>query len=564
MTGTAWLFRLLLSLAPAAQIFLHHWFGRQPTLALLANGLCLALIWLLPWLPRHIRPRHPGREATRKSPDPAQPGTLSRALEVPQIQEKIEHGFPLLLQLLRGKFRLTTAILLCADPSGQGLKIEAVSSNQPFRPGSHVPHSGVLAALDQERKMISGHPASPRFNGLPYYPQGRRVGGFLVLAISPASPVFLCLDRDEETPWHEEELELIQAAADKIAIDLLVSEQWALIDHQTRATNQICGALQELNSALGQETAFAAVERAIAELTGAEFIALTLREKQGHKIVRASGFGADNLAGTIIPHDRAGLIARAVDLCHAMPHNFSYNGPAPVFFKEQTMKGFHSLLILPLHREKDKVIGTLVMAGRQKNLFSEKRLEILKMVASHIVTTLELAQAHEEISLLATTDSLTGLANRRSMQIGFNLMKKRAERTATPLAVLLCDIDFFKKINDRYGHPFGDEVLRGVAAILKKSMRAVDLACRYGGEEFLLILENSDTTGGCQLSERIRKEVEKTAFRHEGKEISVTMSCGVASSDQYGLSSQTLIDAADQALYRAKEAGRNQTCLAGK
>ena len=194
-------------------------------------------------------------------------------------------------------------------------------------------------------------------------------------------------------------------------------------------------------------------------------------------------------------------------------------------------------------------------------MLAETHQDILALIAEQVAVKIDLGQAHEQISKMATTDGLTGLANHRTFQHGFEMMLERAERQEFPLCLILCDIDFFKKINDNYGHPFGDHVLRKVSAVLGKAVRKIDLAARYGGEEFAIVLEKSDAEGGRQMAERIRKEVSSLQLAHERKKVLVTMSFGVASYPEDGSEKQILIDRADKALYHSKENGRNQTSV---
>jgi diguanylate cyclase (GGDEF)-like protein len=124
---------------------------------------------------------------------------------------------------------------------------------------------------------------------------------------------------------------------------------------------------------------------------------------------------------------------------------------------------------------------------------------------------------------------------------------------------LLTDIDHFKKVNDTYGHPTGDEVLRRVAAILKASARKIDIVARYGGEEFAIVLEGTDRQGAFQLAERIRQEVEQQSFASQQGAFQATLSIGVASYPDDARDKADIIARADQSLYAAKHGGRNRT-----
>jgi diguanylate cyclase (GGDEF)-like protein len=158
----------------------------------------------------------------------------------------------------------------------------------------------------------------------------------------------------------------------------------------------------------------------------------------------------------------------------------------------------------------------------------------------------------------ATTDSLTGLANRWTFDEELALEWRRAERVGDPLALILLDLDNFKSINDTRGHQAGDEVLRKVGAVLTASVRQVDLAARYGGEEFAVIVPETDLDGAIDLAERLRKALESEVIELEnGTRLSVTASFGAAvKGDLPG--GEKLVAAADERLYEAKRAGKNQ------
>jgi two-component system cell cycle response regulator len=218
-----------------------------------------------------------------------------------------------------------------------------------------------------------------------------------------------------------------------------------------------------------------------------------------------------------------------------------------------------SLLVVPLIAPTGEAIGALTVAARDEGVFASPNREMLELIAGQVAVKLDLASAHEQIRELATTDGLTGLNNHRTFQQAFDTMLSRADRRGDPLCIILTDIDKFKPLNDNYGHPFGDEVLKGVAAVMRNAVRKVDLAARYGGEEFAIILEGSDREGGRVLAERIRAEVATLIFRHETKgEVRTSLSLGVAAFPDDGREKEALISHADLALYYAKAEGRNQ------
>jgi two-component system, cell cycle response regulator len=172
---------------------------------------------------------------------------------------------------------------------------------------------------------------------------------------------------------------------------------------------------------------------------------------------------------------------------------------------------------------------------------------------------------YQKLEEQAATDGLTGLVNHRTFQERFSAMLTRAERHGFPVALLLTDIDHFKKINDNYGHPVGDDVLRRVAAIVKGCARKIDITARYGGEEFAIVLEATDREGAKQLAERVRQEVEAQTFESPTKgPFKGTLSLGIALYPDDGRTKPEIISKADQALYAAKHGGRNRAVVFGE
>ncbi len=164
---------------------------------------------------------------------------------------------------------------------------------------------------------------------------------------------------------------------------------------------------------------------------------------------------------------------------------------------------------------------------------------------------------------LSSRDAMTGLANRRQFELTITREIDRVTRAGEPALVLLADIDHFKRVNDTYGHPAGDQVLKVVAAALQDCVRPMDTVARYGGEEFAIILPNCPTAFGLTVAERIRAKVERRSINvAPGVDVSITISIGGAFAPQWVRSSAALwIERADRQLYLAKFGGRNRACL---
>jgi diguanylate cyclase (GGDEF)-like protein len=202
--------------------------------------------------------------------------------------------------------------------------------------------------------------------------------------------------------------------------------------------------------------------------------------------------------------------------------------------------------------------GTLVLYGED---FSSDQRESAGWLVGHAVIALSNARQHRTVEQQALVDSLTGLANRRLSTAALEKELARAQRFNEPLTLVLADIDDFKRINDRWGHPTGDEVLKAFARRLQESVREIDLAGRWGGEEFALLLPGTDLEGGRRLAERIRELVrEQHLATPDGSPIRVTSSFGVASFPLVTGQSQ-LVAAADAALYEAKRSGKDRVVV---
>lgn len=161
---------------------------------------------------------------------------------------------------------------------------------------------------------------------------------------------------------------------------------------------------------------------------------------------------------------------------------------------------------------------------------------------------------------LAYVDGLTGIFNRRYFEMRIAEELERASRFTGRLAVIMVDIDHFKRLNDEFGHLLGDEVLRGVSSILKHQLRKVDMVSRYGGEEFAVIVPETTGANALAVAEKLRRQVEAHPF--PGVPRPVTISCGVADYPTQGATRDELVAAADSALYQAKQAGRNRVMAA--
>lgn len=185
----------------------------------------------------------------------------------------------------------------------------------------------------------------------------------------------------------------------------------------------------------------------------------------------------------------------------------------------------------------------------------------LLVTAIVLVLVIRLMRRYQRnITALATTDSLTGLPNRRGFELLAGQALQEARRDRKPLAALMLDLDHFKLLNDTYGHQAGDQVLQGFAQNLREGLRQSDIICRWGGEEFIILLKDTGNATAQRLAEKVRSEVAARRYPYRGVNLQVTTSIGLA--DMHPDDSlDSLIDRADRGLYRAKQSGRNCVCV---
>ena len=217
------------------------------------------------------------------------------------------------------------------------------------------------------------------------------------------------------------------------------------------------------------------------------------------------------------------------------------------------------LFTRPIFELIDAMQGVAASKDYSSRAFSSRKDEFNDLHTGFNTMLGEIRDRDLRLSKLATTDTLTGLANRRHAMDTLQSLAIRANRKQEPLGVVILDVDLFKHVNDTYGHPVGDLVLKQIASILQRCSREYDLVGRIGGEEFLILCDGADSGTSSGIAERIRSSVEAARIELEdGRTLQVTVSLGVNSTIPSSVDIESLIKNADEALYRAKQSGRNR------
>jgi diguanylate cyclase (GGDEF)-like protein len=216
------------------------------------------------------------------------------------------------------------------------------------------------------------------------------------------------------------------------------------------------------------------------------------------------------------------------------------------------------------------VVAILGVGNKAKD-YGEQDLEMVSYIADVVWSIIEQKKTSEQIQQLnaklerlAMQDDLTGLLNRRAFFIQGEKEISRVERQHTPFSLLMLDVDVFKSVNDRYGHAAGDRVLKHVSQKIVENVREMDMVARMGGEEFSVLLPNTEAEDAVRLAERVRLAIERESCQLEEHIIDVTVSVGVASYSQEFSSLEAILRQADDSMYRAKNRGRNQVVFTSR
>jgi len=228
------------------------------------------------------------------------------------------------------------------------------------------------------------------------------------------------------------------------------------------------------------------------------------------------------------------------------------------------------IIILPLfNAKKTKAIGIVgLLKKRKREILNEfkKTKEIMEILLSHFNLEIENSLLQEELNIISITDPLTELYNRRYFNMRLKEEFLKAKREGYPFSLMISDLDNFKKYIDKLGHPFGDIILKEVANLVKTSLRATDIICRFGGDEFAYILPFSTSLEAKVVAERIKKNVENFKFLkgEVNEEVHITLSIGIASFPEHGNFEIEILSKADKALFMAKNMGKNVIVIYGE
>lgn len=496
------------------------------------------------------------RESKGEAPNGEQP--LLRS-SVDEIAAAIHSA----LSLCRVALGCRSVLVLWLDPARGVLHVRGAAGDPAeLLAGPFSPKEGIFAAALESGSVVElVGPSAAR--PLPYSSSPRPMGHVVALPIleEGVASGLLTIDREPARPLEPAEAEILEETSRLVRRSIANERVLQKLDRAKIEQGKLYRAVERLNEARTEVQVIEAGVSQAREFTAFQFAAVTLLRKGGeHEICAVSGDGADELVGKTF-RDGTGLVGMVVENRHPLPYRGECDADVQVLFT----KGLHgpklpSILVVPLlvHRE---VLGTLILGSREPGGFGASVRVILQVLAGHIAVSLANARMVKRLEELAITDGLTGLLNKRALTELARQKLRSAQRFKKPLSVLVCDLDYFKRVNDTHGHDVGDRVIVGFADVLRRTKRETDSVGRFGGEEFVVVCEQTDPAGAELLALRVRQELAATTFVTPEGPLTVTCSIGVATYPQAGEDWDELFKATDEALYASKHGGRDRVTL---
>ena len=455
---------------------------------------------------------------------------------------------------------------------------EMSTSSELVRDNPVIDSPGVLAAVLRDPKPLRLKALGGR-RIPPYYQGPEAVTDLCAVPLADGKVVrgFLCADRIDDRPFTDQEQDALLKAGNQCLRIIEQERAFAAVERGKYEQEQFYQASELLNQALTLDDVYAKTFAALSAMAPYELAVITRHDAGAglHEVIAVrchEPVGQGELDERELEHWRAlaehlcgrqfkdgiCLVSMAVKNRHHMPATGDYpDSSVAVFDKQAKLDKARSVLVLPLVRG-EQVLGTVTLVSSRAKAFPPATREMLRVISHQVGVSLQNARLYQSMEMRATTDGLTGLTNHRAFQERLEQLHDLCERTGQKYSLILTDIDHFKSVNDTYGHPVGDAVLRRVAAIFNQHARKVDIVARYGGEEFVLVLPDTDADGAAVFANRLREEIAAQMITSDNGSFSVTMSLGVAAYPQDGVDRHGLIEKSDQALYYCKEHGRNR------
>lgn len=329
--------------------------------------------------------------------------------------------------------------------------------------------------------------------------------------------------------------------------------------HQSNSLLSLIEAGQELGTTATYDTVFNLMTTIVKGLFGTHTCVIFLRDPR-EEIMKVKFVGSpyEKLFIDFDPFVSKSIVAKAIkDKKSINVEDLHLQQEEELIPKAKLMR---SIMVVPFVFQ-DNIFGAALIAHQIPKHFDKESLSMFTVLGNQAAISLRNIQLHETTATMAVTDSVSGLFTHGYFQDHLEKEFQRCKYANLSLSLLILDVDYFKRINDTYGHPQGDAILRQLGGVIKSVTRLTDVVCRYGGDEFTVILSETNRIGAVLVAERIRQAVEDYEFVSGGKVLHISVSGGVACFPEDIATKKELIDKSDQALYEAKKQGRNRICF---
>ncbi|HVJ06386.1 MAG TPA: diguanylate cyclase [Candidatus Saccharimonadales bacterium] len=456
------------------------------------------------------------------------------------------------LAIARDYFHLQNGSIMLLDEKSQSLFIRAQFGETHTDPTFSVPFGkGITGAAAKARRPIYSPDVTTDSRYIPYSSNTRSE---LAIPLIVRDQVVGVLDCESDKPrfFDNETVDLLTLFATQASIGLQNAKLYSML--QGRAAQ-----LEAINALAKRTTVELDLKELLDHLCSqlprsfpVEHVAIFLRDEEGDLVLRAQEGALETKlnVGDAVPQ----VYARNTGGEAHSPHSGD-----PSEFVATCFPTALEEVRLPLVSFGENV-GLLVCLTTKKNAFLANDIQALESVADILATASQNARYVEGVRQLAYRDGLTGVFNRRYFETRLIEEVTRAARYGGGVSVLMIDLDHFKRINDEFGHLLGDDVLRTISEIFIRQLRKIDIVCRYGGEEFAVVLPATQGVSAVTVADKLRRAVANAKL--PGVPYPVTISIGVAEFPGNGIDRDDIVGAADASLYEAKAAGRNRVCLA--
>jgi diguanylate cyclase (GGDEF)-like protein len=460
-----------------------------------------------------------------------------------------------ILVIARDFFHLQHAAVLLLDKEKEDLYVRRQIGGTPEVDHARLPlGKGIVGIAAQKKRPICVPDVSKDSR---YVKAISGTRSQLAIPLIVNGEVAGVLDCQSENPGHfdSETTDLLALFSTQASMALQNAGLYTLERQRAAQLRAINSIAQEMNAVLDLKELLGRVGPLIRQAFLVSHVSILVKHEDDVMLMASSGELTSTLEeGSLIPGERAPC-AQAFATGKTVIENDVKTLPEYVALCRETA----SRISIPLVSF-GQVLGTLVLDSDKLRRFSDDEVQPLESVAGICATAIQNAHYVERVKQLAYLDGLTGIFNRRYFELRMAEEIERARRFNSSMSVIMIDIDHFKRLNDEFGHLLGDEVLRQVSSIFNQQLRKMDVVCRYGGEEFAILLSQTDPQYSVAIAEKLRTTVDAWSF--PGVPQSVTISAGAATYPAHGTTRDELVKAADFALYAAKQAGRNCVRLA--